>query len=84
DAEEGAEYEYRLADAREALPDDVQMTRARDDEEDVEIGPRRPSSFRPSVSRRFSRTSADVKAEEDKYLVTFETTNTQHENPRNW
>lgn len=86
DAEEGAEYEYRLADAREALPDDVQMTCAVDDEEDdVEVGPHRPpSSFRPSVSRRFSRTSADVKAEEDKYLVTFETTNTQHENPRNW
>lgn len=92
DAEEGARFEYRLARAREALPDNVAYAE--------DIDGREASRHDHDLARitggglyvrKSSRTRSEpIPKEEndesanDAFLVTFESTNSHQDNPRNW
>ena len=87
DAEEGARFEYRLARARQALPDNVQSIEdiRGQDMEDIEEGKIQPLSMRrSSTTRSEPKEKGDAEQKPDPFLVTFETTNSEHENPRTW
>lgn len=87
DVQEGAAFEYRLAAAREALPDD--MAQALSDEASVEApaagvsGVQRAPS-RQSTQRRQSVRIIDAEEGHDPYLVTFQSTKSPQDNPRQW
>ncbi|WFD27661.1 hypothetical protein MNAN1_002662 [Malassezia nana] len=91
DAEEGARFEYRLARARQALPDNVTCQEDIGDqhasqEYDLDRITGGSLQTRKSSRTRPEPISAEKSAEptEDAFLVTFESTDSHQDNPRNW
>lgn len=91
DAEEGARFEYRLARAREALPDNVTCQEDIDDrrasqEYDLDRITGGSLQARKSSRTRPEPISAEKSAgpTDDAFLVTFESTDSHQDNPRNW
>ena len=85
DAKEGAQFEYRLARTRNGLPENVQEAEDIRDSHFSDI----ETPLTPCSKRRGSTTCPDPDPPEkegaaDPFLVTFESTNSVHDNPRTW
>jgi len=91
DAEEGARFEYRLAHAREALPDNVAYAEDIGDRNAPDLYSLNRITGGSLQTRRSSRTRSEpmpkenpANSTEQTFVVTFETTDSHQDNPRNW
>ncbi|WFD19834.1 hypothetical protein MCAP1_002074 [Malassezia caprae] len=91
DAEDGARFEYRLAEAREALPDNVAYAEDIGDRNAPDLYSLNRITGGSIQTRRSSRTRSEplpkddtAKSTEQTFVVTFETTDSYQDNPRNW
>lgn len=91
DAEEGARFEYRLARAREALPDNVAYAEDIGDRNAPDMYNLERITGGSLQTRKSSRTRSEpiprdepAKSTEQTFVVTFESTDSHQDNPRNW